>query len=48
MKVDEMYRSGVKPWNSAEWTPHLVDRFHGKDKAQAAEVRESDEKAAAA
>ncbi|KAJ7784780.1 general substrate transporter [Mycena olivaceomarginata] len=47
-EVDEMYRSGVKPWNSAEWTPHLVDRFHGKDKAQAAEVRESDEKAAAA
>jgi hypothetical protein len=41
-KVDEMYRSGVKPWNSAGWTPHLIDRMHEKEKAK--EVRESDEK----
>ncbi|KAJ7292647.1 general substrate transporter [Mycena rebaudengoi] len=41
-EVDEMYRSGVKPWNSAGWTPHLIDRMHEKEKAK--EVRESDEK----
>ncbi|KAF7347254.1 Hexose transporter 2 [Mycena venus] len=41
-EVDEMYRSGVKPWHSTSWTPHLIDRFHKKDKVQ--EVRNSDEK----
>jgi len=44
-EVDEMYRSGVKPWHSSTWTPHLTDRFHEKEKAQ--EVRESGEKATA-
>ncbi|KIY52020.1 MFS general substrate transporter, partial [Fistulina hepatica ATCC 64428] len=24
-EVDEMYRSGVKPWDSASWRPHLMD-----------------------
>jgi len=48
-EVDEMYRSGVKPWHSAEWTPHLADRFHEKDRAaHAEEVRDSNEKAATA
>ncbi|KAJ6606815.1 general substrate transporter [Mycena sp. CBHHK59/15] len=41
-EVDEMYRSGVKPWNSADWKPHLIDRLH--EKAKATEVRGSDEK----
>jgi SP family sugar:H+ symporter-like MFS transporter len=27
-EVDEMYRSGVKPWNSADWKPHLGDEAH--------------------
>ncbi|KAJ7157287.1 general substrate transporter [Mycena filopes] len=39
-EVDEMYRSGVKPWHSAQWTPHLIERMHENDKVQ--EVRESD------
>ncbi|KAJ7291914.1 general substrate transporter [Mycena rebaudengoi] len=30
--LDEMYRSGVKPWNSAGWTPHLLDRLHENEK----------------
>ncbi|KAJ7608721.1 general substrate transporter [Roridomyces roridus] len=30
-EVDEMYRSDVKPWNSAGWTPHLMERRHEKD-----------------
>jgi len=40
-EVDEMYRSGVRPWNSANWKPHLTDGIH-RDKHS--EVRESDEK----
>ncbi|KAF8204226.1 general substrate transporter [Mycena galopus ATCC 62051] len=48
-EVDELYRSGVKPWHSAEWTPHLAERFHEKDRAvHAEEVRDSNEKAATA
>lgn len=27
-EVDEMYRSGVKPWNSAGWRPTLLDSVH--------------------
>ncbi|KAK0466200.1 general substrate transporter [Desarmillaria tabescens] len=27
-EVDEMYRSGVKPWNSPSWKPHLLDHMH--------------------
>ncbi|KAJ7605077.1 general substrate transporter [Mycena polygramma] len=50
-EVDEMYRSGVKPWHSASWTPHLNDRMHEKEKAHQTQngddVRESSEKAAA-
>ena len=29
-EVDEMYRSGVKPWHSASWTPHLSQEAHEK------------------
>ncbi|EIM83272.1 sugar transporter [Stereum hirsutum FP-91666 SS1] len=27
-EVDEMYASGVKPWRSAAWRPHLLDQMH--------------------
>lgn len=41
-EVDEMYRSGVKPWNSPGWKPA---EKHIHDKADtAAEVREVREK----
>ncbi|KAJ7045135.1 general substrate transporter [Mycena alexandri] len=40
-EVDELYRSGVKPWHSGEWRPHLIERMHEKGKVQ--EVRDSDE-----
>ncbi|KXN85730.1 Hexose transporter 2 [Leucoagaricus sp. SymC.cos] len=39
-EVDEMYRSGVKPWHSASWKPHLTDQLHQKN----VDVRDSDEK----
>ncbi|GLB43576.1 putative sugar (and other) transporter [Lyophyllum shimeji] len=42
-EVDEMYRSGVKPWNSADWKPHLTDQLH----KERPEVHESDEKQSA-
>ncbi|KAF4623455.1 hypothetical protein D9613_002266 [Agrocybe pediades] len=29
-EVDEMYRSGVKPWNSPGWKPHLSEEAHEK------------------
>ncbi|PPQ78039.1 hypothetical protein CVT25_015584 [Psilocybe cyanescens] len=29
-EVDEMYRSGVKPWNSPSWQPHLTIEAHEK------------------
>jgi len=28
MQVDEMYRAGIKPWNSADWKPHLGEDPH--------------------
>ncbi|EKM84259.1 hypothetical protein AGABI1DRAFT_52117 [Agaricus bisporus var. burnettii JB137-S8] len=37
-EVDELYRSGVKPWKSAGWRPHLMDN------RQKNEGVESDEK----
>ncbi|KAJ7665666.1 general substrate transporter [Mycena rosella] len=41
-EVDEMYRSGVKPWNSPSWKSHLIERMHEKEKTRNAEdVRES-------
>ncbi|KAJ7146401.1 general substrate transporter [Mycena epipterygia] len=40
-EVDEMYRAGVKPWQSAGWTPHLREHAHDK---KVEEVRDSDEK----
>ncbi|KAJ6479188.1 general substrate transporter [Mycena vitilis] len=48
-EVDEMYRSGVKPWHSASWTPHLTDRMHEKEKKahNGDDLRESHEKATA-
>jgi SP family sugar:H+ symporter-like MFS transporter len=36
-EVDELYRSGVKPWNSASWVPTLSKTAH--EKALAREVR---------
>lgn len=33
-EVDELYRSGVKPWNSSSWRPadwHERARMHGAD-----------------
>ncbi|KAJ7726395.1 general substrate transporter [Mycena metata] len=44
-EVDEMYRSGVKPWHSTDWKPRLIERMHEQGKVQ--EVRDSDEKGAA-
>ena len=38
-----MYRSGVKPWNSAGWSPS-EKHIHDKDMATT-EVREVNEKA---
>jgi len=40
-EVDELYRSGVRPWNSANWKPHLTDAIHHN---KPAEARDSDEK----
>lgn len=40
-QVDEMYRSGVLPWNSSGWQP---SEKHIHDKAEATEVREVNEK----
>ncbi|KAI0937325.1 hypothetical protein AcV5_005259 [Taiwanofungus camphoratus] len=40
-EVDEMYRSGVLPWNSSGWQP---SEKHIHDKAEATEVREVNEK----
>ena len=28
LQVDEIYRAGIKPWNSANWKPHLGDEAH--------------------
>jgi SP family sugar:H+ symporter-like MFS transporter len=28
MQVDEMYRAGIKPWNSTDWKPHLGEEAH--------------------
>ncbi|KAJ3723543.1 general substrate transporter [Lentinula guzmanii] len=41
-EVDEMYRSGVKPWSSTSWTPTLGQRAH--EKAIAHEIRQEREK----
>ena len=38
LQVDEMYRSGVKPWNSAKWRP---SEKHIHEKVEAVEVREN-------
>ncbi|KAF5377116.1 hypothetical protein D9757_008789 [Collybiopsis confluens] len=42
-EVDEMYRSGIKPWNSTKFVPSLGQRAH--EKAIAHEVRHEKEKA---
>ncbi|KAK7063636.1 hexose transporter 2 [Favolaschia claudopus] len=44
-EVDELYRSGVKPWHSTGWTPRLNERFHETEKTN--EERRSNEMAAA-
>ncbi|KAF8203957.1 sugar transporter [Pholiota molesta] len=41
-EVDEMYRSEVKPWRSADWKPHLGDQAH--ERAVEKFEREEDEK----
>ena len=28
LQVDEMYRAGVKPWNSSDWKPRLGEEAH--------------------
>ena len=43
-EVDEMYRSGVKPWNSSRWRPS-EKHIHDKD-TTTTEVREVREKGA--
>ena len=52
-EVDELYRSGVRPWNSAGWTPsekHIHDKGAGapgdedSKSAEPSEVREVREK----
>jgi MFS transporter, SP family, sugar:H+ symporter len=35
-----MYRSGVKPWHSANWKPHLMDELHNKTDREASESNE--------
>ncbi|KAF8899307.1 sugar transporter [Infundibulicybe gibba] len=30
-EVDEMYRAGVKPWNSAGWRPQLIEKLREKE-----------------
>ncbi|TFK65443.1 sugar transporter [Pluteus cervinus] len=30
-EVDELYRSGVRPWNSEGWRPHLMEGMHQKE-----------------
>lgn len=37
-----MYRSGVKPWNSPSWKPHLLDHMHGKEEVSEVKVHEKD------
>lgn len=43
-EVDEMYRSGVKPWNSASWVPTLSQRAHEKTLAHQVRHDHQDEK----
>lgn len=43
-EVDEMYRSGVKPWHSSTWKPHLADHLHEKESAERQDIRESNDK----
>ncbi|TCD70103.1 hypothetical protein EIP91_004832 [Steccherinum ochraceum] len=40
-EVDEMYRSGIKPWKSPSWRPS-EKYLHDDDKKQPVEVRETD------
>ena len=28
LQVDEMYRAGIKPWNSTDWKPQLGAEAH--------------------
>uniref|UniRef100_A0A0W0G654 Major facilitator superfamily (MFS) profile domain-containing protein n=2 Tax=Moniliophthora roreri TaxID=221103 RepID=A0A0W0G654_MONRR len=40
-EVDEMYRAGVKPWNSVNWKPHLLDNVHKKHEVQEDDMSKS-------
>ncbi|KAG6820153.1 hypothetical protein H0H93_004735 [Arthromyces matolae] len=44
-EVDELYRSGIKPWNSSDFKPHLTDEIHNKVRPEK-EVSENSEKQA--
>lgn len=39
-EVDEMYRSGVKPWNSPGWRPSEKHIHGGTEVAEVREVKE--------
>jgi len=43
-EVDEMYRAGVKPWNSANWKPRLTDGLRREKRASGSETHSEDEK----
>jgi len=43
-EVDELYRSGVKPWNSAAWKPHLNDELRHQHEKVETRDGESQEK----
>jgi len=37
-EVDEMYRSGVKPWHSSKWEPRNFRRLHSKENTYAGQT----------
>ncbi|KAF5312723.1 hypothetical protein D9619_002694 [Psilocybe cf. subviscida] len=39
-EVDELYRSGVKPWNSPDWKPHLSEEAHERATRKNREIEE--------
>jgi SP family sugar:H+ symporter-like MFS transporter len=39
-EVDELYRSGVKPWNSPGWRPHLSEEAHERATHKNREIEE--------
>jgi SP family sugar:H+ symporter-like MFS transporter len=39
-----MYRSGVKPWQSAGWKPHLMENMHKTAGGHDSDEKSSEEK----